>query len=156
MQHDTPLATGTMEWGVNRQLAAKQRTAVHHEVVRLLDALAPELPPPRREVETVGVRAYRWPGRCILQGESRAVSVSWFPGGRDDESLGEMMIISWKGVVSLPGSARRAPDQAEALVSLLLHPAASETGIWEWCTEEGATTFETPELAEYCREQVGN
>ncbi len=155
MQHDTQLTTGTIEWGVNRQLAAKQRTAIHHEVTRLLDALAPELPPPRREVETVGVRAYRWPGRCILQGESRAVSVSWFPGGRDDESLGEMMVISWKGVVSLPGSARREPDQAEALVSLMLHPETSEDGSWEWRSDEGARTFETTALAEYCRGQVG-
>lgn len=156
MQHqDTTLATtGTMEWGINRQHAAKQRTAVHHEVLRLLDALAPELPPPRREADNAGVRAYRWPGRCILQGESHAVSVSWFPGGRDDDSLGEMMVIAWRGVVSLPGSARRAPDQAEALTSLLLHPEEVEGGTWEWKADEGAAAFGTPALAQYCREQL--
>lgn len=154
MQHDTTLATGTIEWGANRQLAAKQRTAVQHEVLRLLDALAPELPPPRREADTAGVRAYRWPGRCILQGESRAVSVSWFPGGRDDDSLGEMMVISWKGVVSLPGSARRAPDEAVELTSLLLRPMESDAGGWEWRCEEGAAIYETTALAAYCRGQV--
>ena len=154
MHHDTPLSTGTIEWGVNRQHAARQRTAVHHEVLRLLDALAPELPPPRREVDTAGVRAYRGPGRCILQGESRAVSVSWFPGGRDDDSLGEKMVIAWRGVVSLPGSARRGPDQAVALTSLLLHPEEVESGGWTWRAEEGADSFETTALATYCREQL--
>jgi hypothetical protein len=153
MHHQTPLAANPMEWGTNRQHAAKQRTAVQHEVLRLLDTLAPELPPPRREAGTAAVRAYRWPGRCILQGESHAVSVSWFPGGRDDDSLGEMMVIAWQGVVSLPGSAHRAAERAVALTSLVLHPEQSESGAWTWREAKG-TSFATAALASYCRDQL--
>ena len=126
MQDRTPQDTTIADWSSNRQHATRRRTAVQHEVTRLLDALAPEKTPQRRPVPEPAVRAYRWPARCILQGAEHAVSVSWFPAGHDDDSLGEMLVIAWRGVVSHPGATRRAADEAVAVRSLLLHP--EETG----------------------------
>ena len=156
-QHDSqqlaPHAPG-IDWSATRQHATKQRASIQREVLRLLDDLAPERPPPRHEAPSTAVRAYRWPSRCILQGESHAISVSWFPGGVDDGSLGEMMVIAWDGVVSLPGSGRRIAEQAQAVRSLLLHPEETSGGGWEWRSEQGATAFGTAALAMYCREQL--
>ena len=157
MQHDTEVvpAPDRIDWGMSRQHAAKQRVAIQHEVVRLLDALAPERPALRREPAPSPVRAYRWPNRCILQGDSRAISVSWFPGDRDDDSLGEMMVIAWDGIVSLPGSGRRAGEEAVAVSSLVLRPEEAASGTWEWRTEEhDIVALATPALAAYCREQL--
>ena len=153
-QPSAPPAPGT-DWSATRQHATKQRAAVQREVLRLLDDLAPERPPPRHEAPTAAVRAYRWPGRCILQGDGHAISVSWFPGGADDGTLGEVMVIAWDGVVSLPGSGRRAVEQAQAVRSLLLHPEETPAGGWEWRSEQEATAFGTAALASFCREQLG-
>ena len=158
MQHDSPslapMSTG-VDWSASRQQTTKQRAAVQREVLRLLDDLAPERPPPRHDAPASGVRAYRWPGRCILQGEGHAISVSWFPGGLDDGSLGEMLVIAWDGVVSLPGSGRRTAERAEAVQSLLLHPEETPAGAWSWRAEKNDTpAFGTSELASFCREQL--
>lgn len=152
MRQESSTFDGTADWSAVRQRTVKQRTAVQREVVRLLDDLAPERPPPRADAHGAGVRAYRWPGRCILQGDARAVSVSWFPGSADEHSLGEVLVIAWNGTVSLPGSARRAGEQAEAVTSLVLHPVEAEEGRWTWEAEDGDTSLATGALAAYCRE----
>ena len=155
MPETTTHETTAADWSANRQHAIRQRTAVQHEVTRLLDALAPERTPQRRATPAPepAVRAYRWPARCILQGPEQAVSVSWFPAGRDDESLGEMLVIHWRGVVSLPGATRRAGEEAVAVRSLLLHPE-ERAGTWEWRTVEGDPSLETSALATFCLETV--
>ena len=141
--------------GASRQHTAKRRTAVQQEVVRLLDDLAPASAPARRSALPVAVKAYRWPNRCILQGAARAISVSWFPGYQDDESLGELLVISWRGTVSLPGSGQRGSEEAVAVTQLLLHLEPASFDGWEWrAAAHDVAGFGTSALAEYCRGQV--
>jgi hypothetical protein len=153
-QHHTSPVSDPTGWSTNRQLAARQRTAVQHEVTRLLDTLAPEQRPARHDPPSDAVRAYRWPARCILQGPAHAVSVSWFPGNPDDGSLGEMMVIVWEGVVSLPGSARRAPVEAVQVRTLTLHPVDCGVGDWQWQGPDGDPSLSTTALVDYCLEYL--
>ncbi len=150
MQQDAPAVAGSTVWSANRPLATR-RAAVNREVSRLLDVLAPELPPPRHGNPVEEVRRHRAPDRCVLQGDARAVSVSWFPARPDESSFGEMQVIVWQGEVSIPGSARRADFAAKEVGTLLLHPVELELGGWEWRAEAGKEVFATEELAEYCR-----
>lgn len=136
---------------IGEVVTTKQRAAVQREVVRLLDDLAPERPPPRHDAPSPAVRQHRFPARCILQGSERAVSVSWFPEGFSDSSLGEMLVISWKGIVSLPGSAQPQRATAEALDTITLRPSETIRG-WEWRAEAGAEVLTTADLASYCRD----
>lgn len=131
----------------------KLRAAIQREVTSLLDELAPERPTPKANAPIEPVRRHRSPGRCVLQGTARAVSVSWFPGQPGDDSLGELLVIAWQGVVSLPGSAHRERAAAKALETVLLHPVAAASGSWEWQPEgEGASEgFVVETLAAYCR-----
>jgi hypothetical protein len=128
----------------------KRRAAVQRDVSRLLDDLAPERPPARHDAPVPGVRAHRSPRRCILQSTQRAVTVSWFPGQPGDDSLGELLIIAWRGTVSHPGSAQRA-HEAEPLETLLLHPVSVPTGGYEWHGVDGRPGFATEALATHCR-----
>ena len=137
---------------ITEGVTTKQRSAVQREVQRLLDELAPERPPARHDAPTPTVRLHRFPGRCILQGAARAVSVSWFPEGYDATSLGEMMVIAWNGVVSLPGSAQRAPGAAEVVAEVLLRPSEGTAGEWQWHLGSDGEVLTTPGLATYCRE----
>lgn len=137
---------------ITESVTTKQRSAVQREVQRLLDDLAPERPPARHDAPTPAVRQHRFPGRCILQGDARAVSVSWFPEGYDATSLGEMLVIAWRGVVSLPGSAHRATGPAEVLTEALLRPTEGATGEWEWHQASDGQVLSTAALAGYCRE----
>ncbi|HEU4630000.1 MAG TPA: hypothetical protein VFS08_09635 [Gemmatimonadaceae bacterium] len=137
---------------ITEGVTTKQRAAVQREVQRLLDELAPERPPARHDAPVPTVRQHRFPGRCILQGTTRAVSVSWFPEGYDATSLGEMLVIAWRGVVSLPGSAHRAAGPAEVLTEVLLRPSEGATGEWEWHLAADHQVLSTSALASYCRE----
>jgi hypothetical protein len=149
--HDSITATHPMlEQGINRQRAARQRAAIQREIGRLLDELAPEQSL-RHETPAPAVTRHRTPGRCILQGAQAAVSVSWFPGRADDDGLGELIVINWRGVVSLPGSAQRATSAAVPVDTLLFRPVESESASWEWHAESGARALDTDALATYCR-----
>jgi hypothetical protein len=130
---------------------AKQRTAIQRDVMWLLDELAPEVPPPKKSEELPPtIRRHRSPGRCILQSESRAVTVSWFPAQPDSGMFGELVVTTWSGTVSLPGSARRASVAAKPIATLLLHPIATTEG-WLWQTADGKREFMIPALAARCR-----
>jgi len=141
-------------WGPIERFTTKQRLAVHREVERLLDDLAPQRPPPRAGVPDVAVKLHRAPGRCVMQTASGAVSASWFPGHGSDETLGELQVIEWRGVVSLPGSARRADVGAQVLGTTLFHPVEARAGEWVWRTAGGAPPLTTDELMEYCRSRL--
>jgi hypothetical protein len=141
-------------WGPIERFTTKQRLAVHREVERLLDDLAPQRPPPRAGVPDVAVKLHRAPGRCVMQTASGAVSASWFPGHGSDETLGELQVIEWRGVVSLPGSARRADVGAVVLGTTLFHPVEARAGEWVWRTAGGAPPLTTDELMEYCRSRL--
>jgi hypothetical protein len=126
---------GHFDVGASRQAAARHRTAIQHEISRLFDDLAPLAVPGRRAAPEVTVATHRWPNRCILQGPTHAVSLTWFAGTRDDESLGELLVMTWRGRVSLPGSASRERDEAEVIVEETLHPAWTLAGGWGWRAE---------------------
>jgi hypothetical protein len=155
MQLHVQTASAPFDAGANRQHTARQRTAIQQEVVRLLDDLAPASAPTRRSAPAAAVKAYRWPNRCILQGASRAISVSWFPGSADEHSLGELLVISWRGTVSLPGLGHRGSDEAVAVTQLLLHLEPASFDGWEWRTAaHDVAGLGTSALADYCRGQV--
>lgn len=155
MLHDQQAPSHGAEWSATLQRTVKQRAAVQREVGRLLDALAPERPPARHEDPVPEVKLHRAPGRCILQANSRAVSVSWFPARPDAESLGEVVVISWRGTVSHPGGTRRAAEGAEPLDTMSLEPIESAGGGWEWQSDRG-TSLGTEALADYCRELLAD
>src|SRR5437762_638487 len=101
----------------------KQRTAVHNAAGKLLDALAPEGPPPRgAAAPPQALRRTRSPRGCILQGDAHALTVSWFPSTPIQSSLGELQVIAWRGTVSRPGSAQREASGAKAVRQEILEP----------------------------------
>ena len=131
---------------------AKQRALVQREIDRMLDQLAPERPPARGgEAALASIQRHRAPRRCVLQGAERAVSVSWFPSNGSDDTLGEVQIIEWKGVVSLPGSATRAAGGAVAVRQSLLYPVELGAAGWAWRPEGGGAPIGTASLVEYCQ-----
>ncbi len=146
MQH-TETITDSLE-----RITTKQRSAVQREVVRLLDELVPQRPAHPREEPHAEVKLHRWPGRCILQAESSAVSVSWFPARPDEDSLGEILVIAWDGIVSLPGSAERSRREAVARRTVVVRPVETRVGEYEWRREGAASPIQTATLANFCRE----
>jgi len=151
MLHEDQAPSHTAEWSATIQRTVKQRAAVQREVGRLLDALAPERPPARHDVPTPAVRQHRAPGRCILQADARAVTVSWFPARADADSLGEVVVIAWRGTVSHPGGATRANGGAEPLDTISLQPVELPDGCWEWRSDRHSPALGTEDLASYCR-----
>jgi hypothetical protein len=132
----------------------KRRASVLREVGRLLDDLAPERPPTQHDAPAPDVQRYRAPGRCILQGAERAVSVSWFPGLPGDDALGELQVIVWTGVVTLPGTAPRARTGAQPERTMVLHPVSLAAGRWEWRSAADTPGFDIVGLAAHCRRQL--
>ena len=146
----TDAAADRFELGASRQQAARDRTAIQHEIVRLFDDLAPSATPGRRAPISAEVTAYRWPNRCILQGPTHAVSLTWFPGTRDDDSLGELLVMTWRGRVSLPGSASRGLEEAVAVSQQVLHPTGSVAG-WGWSAADDTALRTTDAVAAAAR-----
>lgn len=128
----------------------KQRTAVQHAVCRLLDDLAPERAPPRAGAPQTGVQRHRSPRGCILQGAAGAVTVSWFPAAGTEAQFGELQIRAWRGVVTRPGSARRAGDAAVVVQELALHPVQVSPDVWGWLAADD-TAYDDLTLAARCR-----
>jgi hypothetical protein len=133
----------------------KRRASVQRDVARILDELAPERPPARHDAPTPTIRRHRSPGRCILQGAWRAVSVSWFPGLAGDDSMGELVVIVWRGTVSLPGSANRARTAAEPMETLVLRPVGSASGAWAWHSQGDASQYAADAVAAHCLTLLG-
>ena len=140
--------------GASRQAAARHRTAIQHEITHLFDDLAPLAVPGRRAPIAAPIATHRWPNRCILQGPTHAVSLTWFVGSRDDESLGELLVMTWRGRVTLPGSGARVGDEAAVVAQQLLQPVWTLAGGWGWRAEgdEGDEAVRsTDELIADCR-----
>ena len=131
--------------------SAKQRAGVEQAVRRVLDALVPEKAPPRRAEPRGVVQRHRSPRGCILQGETGAVTVSWFPAGAADETLGELHVIAWAGVVSRPGATQRAAGGARPVGEARLRPVAATATAepWAWRAGDG-TVLDCGTLAERC------
>lgn len=129
--------------------SSKQRFGAQHAVARLLDALAPERPPARREEPLGTVQRLRTPRGCILQGTQSALTVSWFPAGPSDGTLGELQIIAWRGVVARPGAPQRqGGGSAESVWQEVLVPVENADG-WAWRAEDGKL-FDEKLLAQRC------
>jgi hypothetical protein len=133
---------------------SRQRAAVQREVVRLLDELAPERPPQRRDTSQNSVSVHRWPARCILQGESTAVSVSWFPARPAEEALGEILVIAWDGVISVPGITPKGNEAPQARESVTLLPVEQEDGDFKW--RQNGALMPMDEVVNYCRGLLGD
>ena len=156
----------------------KARAGVQRAVTRLLDALAPERTVVRTARPPRPVERHRTPHGCILQAPAAAMSVSWFPDAASDAASGELQVLVWRGVVSRPGSAHRAPAGATVARALVLRPEeggaradglappedaadnaaddaadgteASGVAIaWGWRAGDG-TRYETDALAAHC------
>ena len=132
----------------------RERAGVERAVARLLDELAPERTVTRAPRLPGPVERHRTPRGCILQAAAAAVSVSWFPDAATDVAFGELQVIAWRGVVSRPGSAHRAPGGAAIAQELVLRPAEGEVGApgageWVWRAADG-TVYDTAALAAYC------
>ena len=139
-------------WGPQESWpSAKQRAGVEQAVRRVLDALVPEKAPPRRAEPRGVVQRHRSPRGCILQGETGAVTVSWFPAGAADETLGELHVIAWAGVVSRPGATQRAAGGARPVGEARFRPVMAEIAAegWAWRTDDG-TMLDSEALAERC------
>ncbi len=89
-------------------LTHQERTSAHREPMLLFDMLANLYPAPARREAGGLVEMRRTPDRCVLQAESLAVTVSWFAPRMGATGAGELQIITWKGTVTMPGTAPRA------------------------------------------------
>ncbi len=134
-----------------------QRIGAQHAVARLLDALAPQKPPARRDGPLPPIQRHRTPSGCILQATGRAVTVSWFPAATHSAALGELQLITWRGTVSRPGSAVRAATVAQVEMQETFELLAGRVGPvsagpdddWRWRAVDGAT-YDAQALAARC------
>ncbi|GLC27843.1 hypothetical protein [Roseisolibacter agri] len=139
------------DWPTSRQRMGAQQAAS-----KLLDALAPERPPARRDEPASQVLRVRSPRGCVLQGARTAVSVSWFPPLPSDAALGELQVIGWRGVVSRPGQGRQAPGSAEAVSTEVLVPVENGVGdAWLWQSADGKQ-YDVSALTERCNELLAD
>ena len=127
---------------------AKEKSAVQRSVTALLDALAPEKVVKRGDTFHGPIEQHRTPAGCVLQAENAALSVSWFADTRS-ETLGELHINVWRGVVSRGGSSHRKPAKATIVSEHVLRPITSSTEGCLWRAQDGAE-FDTPSLAARC------
>lgn len=139
-EHDTPWTAPP---------SVKARGGVQRAVNALLDALAPERVVSRAPRIAVPVERHRTPRGCVLQAAAAAVSVTWFPDATADGAFGELQVTAWRGVVSRPGSAHRAPAGASVARELTLVPVEDGTGGWAWRAADG-TTYDTDALVAQC------
>jgi hypothetical protein len=127
---------------------AKEKSAVQRSVTKLLDALAPEKSVKRSDEPRARVEQHRTPAGCVLQAKTAAVSVSWF-ADRREQTLGELHVNLWNGVVSRGGSSHRKPEKATVVKELVLKPRESLTEACVWRAEDGRE-FDTASLEAYC------
>lgn len=135
--------------GWSKVPTAKEKSAVQRSVHQLLDALAPERPVKRGEAPRPRVEQHRTPGGCVLQARSAALSVSWFVDRRD-QSLGELKVNVWDGVVSRGGSSYRKPEKATIVKEFVLRPFGGGGDTCMWRSDDG-TEFDTSALEAHCR-----
>jgi hypothetical protein len=95
------------------------------------------------------VERHRTPRGCVLQAAAAAVSVTWFPDTAADATFGALQVTAWRGVVSRPGSASRAPGGASVVRELTLAPVEDGPNGWAWRAADG-TTYDTDGLVALC------
>jgi hypothetical protein len=127
---------------------SKEKNAMQREVTRLLDELAPERVNARSSQEGVPVQQHRSPNGCILQAENAALSVSWYAQADDQDRVGELQIVLWRGVVSRRGGAK-AKTPAEIIRQEVVNPIERPADESVWCSRDG-TLYSTAALAAHC------
>lgn len=137
------------------RLTAQHRASAQREVEKLVDKLSADLPSLLNEAGEATMKMNRAPGRCVMQGTGGAVSVSWFPAQFDETSAGELQVIEWRGLVTLPGSAPK-PDAKATIVEVSLFHLVRGAGPneWTWQGDKEPTAFETEGLAQRCLERL--
>lgn len=116
--------------------------------MRLLDELAPERAAARTVKPVESIEAHRSPNGCILQAENAALTVTWYADATDQDRVGELQVMLWRGVVSRRGGAPvRTP--AEVVRQEVLNPIEEPADEFTWKSREGAV-YTTSGLAEYC------
>ena len=128
---------------------SKERNAVQREVTRLLDDLAPERTSPRATKPVAEIQQHRSPNGCILQSESAALSVTWYAEADDQDRVGELQVILWRGVVSRRGGAKTSTP-AEVVKQEVLNPIEHPADESVWASRTGAV-YSTEALAAHCR-----
>jgi hypothetical protein len=129
----------------------KERNAVEREVMRLLDELAPERATPRMNRIPAEVEQHRSPNGCILQSENAALSITWYKEATDQDRVGELQIMLWRGVVSRRGARSRTP--AELITQEVLNPIEYSTDDAVWVSGTGKR-YATAALAAHCLEML--
>ena len=137
---DNPTDPLARPWAGAR--SAKHRSAVQRNVTALLDALAPDRIRSKPEPGKILIDQYRTPTGCILQGQTAALSISWFMD--NSQSFGELQIVVWSGVVSRRGVPKPA-EGAAMTQQLMLKPVDGPA----WRTADG-TEYDTPSLVAHC------
>jgi hypothetical protein len=129
-------------------VTSKERNAFHREAMQLLDELAPERANPRATRPVESIQATRSPNGCILQAENAALSVTWYADATDQDRVGELQIMLWRGVVAQRGNAQvRTP--AVVVRQEVLNPIEQPADESIWRSGDGAV-YSTPALAAYC------
>ncbi|HEY7894234.1 MAG TPA: hypothetical protein VIC24_04990 [Gemmatimonadaceae bacterium] len=142
------------------RLTPQQRAAARRELERLLDKLVADIkhrmPMPgaaaMNETPESALVPYRSPDRCVVQGASGAVSVSWFPAQFTDASLGELQVIEWQGVVAVRGAVRRRESAAASIVRADVYRQVQTPDGWGWqpSTSDDAPILSTEDLTALC------
>lgn len=127
---------------------SKEKNAMQREVTRLLEELAPEPTSAKASQVVTPVQQYRSPNGCILQAEGAALTVTFYAQADDQDRVGELQIVVWRGVVSRRGAApsRKA---AEVVHQEVVNPIESPTDESVWCSRDG-TRYTTAALAAHC------
>lgn len=141
------------------RLTPQQRAAARRELERLLDKLVADIkhltPAPDADLVEGSLMPYRSPDRCVVQGWRGAVSVSWFPAPFTDNSLGELQVIEWRGVVTVRGALRRREAGAAAsIVKADVYRQVQTPSGWGWQPAEGALVYSTDDLAMRCLDRL--
>jgi hypothetical protein len=132
------------------RLSVQQRMSAQRELARLLNKLAEDLTAAAAATPALGLKLYRSPGRCVMQGSARAVSVSWFPTSFADTTVGDLQVIEWRGVVSLPGTRYKGERGATVIEARVFRPVCSAAGEWCWERADGDLVCTTGDLAFGC------
>ena len=142
-----------LQWGSSQ--TAKEKTAVQRNVNALLDALAPERVLKRADAVHGPIDQHRTPNGCVLQGPDGAVTVSWFLDTRSRDTLGELHVNVWRGIVSRGGSSYRKAERATIVSERVLLPITASVVDAAWRAEDG-TEYDTPGLVAYCLSLLQN
>jgi hypothetical protein len=121
---------------------------MQREVTRLLDELAPEKTSTRTTQIVAAIQQHRTPNGCILQADTAALSVTWYAQADDQDRVGELQIMVWRGVVSRRGGAQ-TKTPAEVIHQEVLNPIEQPTDESVWRARDGKL-YSTADLASHC------